>query len=300
MYFKVQSFFTTHAGEFTGAVPALSGQLTLFNSQLAAMENVVGIASENNQGYTLQKQKNREAMRNAALEMTGALKAYALQSSNVILAGKVDFNKSGLDGMRDTEVLFTCSRLYDIAVENQSDLINFGITPTQILQFQKSVDAFRTSMQTPAEQRSEAKAANQQLIAEIDKTDSLLLIIDNLMETQRFSKELLYNQYRADRLIDDNASGQSDPDVEMNLMPGTTKVLYQAAYSATRRFRLVNNNANLRWGLSQHENTFSGTSFDLTPNSISTRLSSSLGLEGEYLLIQNFGTEDAEVTLYVE
>lgn len=301
MYFKVQTFFNEHGTALSTAVPALEQKITELGDLLQLIEDTVGAANENNQGYTLHKRQCRETMRNRMLEASGALRSFALANNDMVLARKAYYNKSALDSMRDTEALFMTSRLYQLAVENQSDIDSFGFTAPQIANFAQAIENFREALQTPAEQRGTSKAANQQLLVHIENADNLLSITDSMMETQRFAQETLYNQYRSNRLIDDNASGQSDPIIMDTIAPGATKTVYNTPYAVNNRFKLVNDSEEaVSWGLSTTDNQFSNASYTVEGGTTSTRLSSAMAASGDFVVVRNQSATDANITLFLE
>ncbi|MBL7774030.1 MAG: hypothetical protein JNM95_14290 [Chitinophagaceae bacterium] len=301
MYFKVQTFLTQQGTTLTTAIPALAQTTLEFKALLQVIGDTVGQALESNQGYTQQKRQYRDAMRNRMLEGAGALRSYALSNNDLVLARKANYNKSTLDNMRDTELLFMASRLYTLLVENQGELDNFGFTAPQVAVYNDNLATLTSFLQTPAEQRGNTKAANQQLVATLEQTDQLLEIIDGMMETQRFTMPQIYNQYRADRLIDDNASGQSEPIAEISLMPQETKVIYQVDYAANRKLKIQNNSDGLlSWGLSNSETQFTNNVYEVEAGASSVRQCGSMDTSGNFVLAKNNGTSDALVTLYEE
>lgn len=301
MYFKVQTFLNQQSSTLSTAVPALTQKVNEFKELINLIGDTVGLASESNHGYTLQKQQYRVELRNRMLEANGALRSYALNTNNMILAGKAAYNKSSLDAMRDTDQLFMATRLKKITLENLAELDNYGYSAPQAGSFSQAIDSFNEFLQSPAEQRGETKAANQLLISYLEQGDALLEIVDSMMETQRFLLPQLYTQYQADRLIDDNASGQSNPIAVETITSTSVKAITKLAYLANRRFKLINDSDGvIVWGLSTKDNEFTSNFFEISAGASSQRLSSAMATTGDFVLVQNNGDQDAVVTLYEE
>lgn len=108
------------------------------------------------------------------------------------------------------------------------------------------------------------------------------------MQVKHQTQPLLYNQYRADRLIDDNAAGHSDPDVSLTIAPNSVQVIYEVQYLAARKFKLQNRGTeSIEWGLSDDADTATNPLTSLAANSLSERLSTTLAPSGAYLLVRN-------------
>lgn len=288
MYYKVRTFFTTNLTALAVNAPVLDDQVTNFNVALLSLGSFETIATEDITGYALQKQNNRTTMRDLAITVAGALRSLAAVNKDDALKRKATITRTDIDQTRDTDALFICDRLRALAAENAADLIPFGITAAKLLAFTTSVSDFREIIQVPADQRSESSAAGKMVDAEIEDIDEILLIIDGLMDAQSLDFPLLYQQYRLDRLIDDNASGTTPPDITTTVLPGEFKVVITLPYMLSRSFKAKNNSIDpIEWSLSTTPGVFSTPPTLLDPNTTSTRLSSSLAPNGDNLLFHN-------------
>lgn len=289
MYFKVELFFTNHFADLTPAV----AKLTLVKSQFAA--NLVTLAeyqeeaNEDNSGYAIQKQDLRNSIRDKVLVISGGAVAYALMTNNKPLAAKFRFTKSTLDGYRDTDFLFKVDKFYKIVNEMLAEFSQYGVLPATASALEAELDIFRASIENPDEQRSENRAYREAFEKLMDGMDAQLELMDNLMATFAISKPILYNQYKFDRLIDDNASGgATPPDIEITIAPGTFEHVLTYPYLAGRSFKAKNLGADqILWGLSTLDTEFTNPSSTLDGGSTSTKLSSTLGPDGDILLFQN-------------
>ncbi len=300
MYYKVQEFFSHHLATIAATALALTGHVGIFNALLEQLGELMMIADENNKGVTTQKQVNRNNMQQLALSISGALFANAKNTANEMLAAKATTNISTLNQKRDTDVLYWCERLLTLVTPVAASLVPFGISAAMITDFENNIATYKASMQDPADKRSEGKAAYIEAYKKSDEIDQHLIITDAMMIAIEPSHSLLYQQYKADRLIDDNTGGISTPDVTEVIETGNTENIYTISYLNSRSFKIKNlSTETLEWGLSDDAINPTHPLISLSPNSVSTYQSSSLAPSGDFLLVKNEGAANATVELTI-
>lgn len=300
MYYKVREFFSNHLGTLVATAPALTAVNTVFNTKLSELDALLIIADETTSGYATQKQNNRDVMQNLAMSISGALFAHAKSVGNEPLAAKAYITISALSQKRDTDVLYWCDRLFDLATANAAALVPLGITGPILANYNTSISTFKNSIQDPADKRSEGKAAFIEANKKTEEINNHLQIIDGVMLAINSSHSLLYNQYKADRLIDDNTGGSSSPDVIEIVEAGATESIYAVPYSASRSFKLKNNSAEeLFWGLSDDALNPTTPLRSISANSTSNVNSETLAPSGEFLLVNNPSAVSVTVELTI-
>jgi len=300
MFFKVRTFFANNLATIEDNADALTGLVPTLNSKLSELETYDMQATENNTGYAQQKQTYRSAMRDKAVAAAGGLEAYALAQNDNALAQKAHLTKSMIDGSRDTDALYKCERLYEVANTNHAALVVYGVTAAKLSALHSSIIAFQDYIQNPAIKKSETGAAGLEVDKRINDINHLLLIMDGIMDAIATDFPLLYNQYYLDRAIDDNASGTSTPDVSTTIAANSTVSVLTLAYLAGRSFKAKNlGGAVIKWGLSTATDSFSNGSSNLDAGAISTKLSSTLSPAGDNLVFKNESSDaiDIEVTI---
>jgi hypothetical protein len=299
MYFKVRLFFGTNLATLAVPVPAFTNVVNTFNTKLDQLGTLDQMATESNEGYAIQKQVNRNDMRDKALAVANGIKSMALINADFTLASKAETSKSQLDKMRDVDVLYWCENLNTLAVANAAAIIPMGITAAKLTAYTAAVTKFKTSIQAPADQRGESASAGMGVDAKIAEIDTQLDILDSLMETQKIDLPLLYNKYQADRAIDNNAASNSPADVTMDLAPGFTS-LYNVPYNSGRSFRLRNNGADaINYGLSADKNSFTGTLHNLMGKTETNKLSSNIGDKGDFFVVENPNANTITADLWI-
>ena len=253
MYFKVKEFFANNLTALSTTAPGLPSILDTFNNKLIELQNLATIADQNNNGYATQKQHARESLQDKTLAVAGPLWAFAKMEGNEILAAKVLATKSDLNAKRDTDILFWCTRLKNFAIlpANAAGILSLGVTDLMLANLATSITTFEDLIQEPADRRSEGVAASKFAIIKIMEMGAHLDILDGVVDAFRTSNPMLFDQYHADRLIDDNAAGVGTPDVTETIEAGTIESIYQIPYLDSRKFKLNNTSAEtIEWGLS--------------------------------------------------
>lgn len=306
MYYKVREFFSNHLATLSPTVPALTAHVADFNSKLLELDGLIITADETTTGYSIQKQVNRTAMRDLALSIGGALYAHAKLANNEALAGKIYTTKSTLDKKRDTDILYWCERLKTLADANAAALIPLGITAPMLAAYTTSITNYRNVIQDPADRRSEGAAAFIEADKQVELIDANLKITDAMMIAASLSHSQLYNQYLADRRIDDNSSGNNGgagntpPDVVEVIEATTVESILSIPYSPSREFELKNtSNLPIEWGISNNENQPTHPLIPLAPNTTVVRASGALGPDGDFVIIRNPNPDDVTVELTV-
>jgi hypothetical protein len=299
MFFKVRLYFANHLTFLVALIPALGAAVGTFNTKLDQLGTLDQTATEANDGYATQKDINRKDMRDKAMIVANGVKAYAITIADAALQAKAEIVKTSLDMMRDTDILYWCENMISIANPLATQLVAMGVTATKLTAFVSATAKFKQVIQAPADQRSESEAAGIGVDLKIIEIDASLELIDAFMETQRQDQAQLYNKYQGDRGIDDNATGSTKADVTITIQPGFTK-LYNVPYLAGRRFKVSNlSQVPLNYSLSNAPDSFTGNVNLLAASSQSTKLSSNLNIDGEWLVAENVNAVPMDILVWV-
>lgn len=298
MYFKVREFFENNSDTLTATASALVAPITDFNTQVTTLATYIQQADTDNSGYTLQKKANRDALRDLAMSVAGALNAVARIDNDLLLVQKSYTTKSTLDAKRDTDMLFWCETLRNLAIPKTAQLAGMGVTAGTLTDFSNAIAAYSSVIQDPADQRSLSAAALVEANKQTDVIDNNLKIIDAIMQAIAPQFSLLYNQYKFDRLIDDNASSHGEPDVIEVVQANSLESIFTAPYNPVQKFKLKNTGSEkVLWGLSESDAAATSPLQELNAGSTSEQLSSSLADGGDFLVVQNQNAQDITVEL---
>lgn len=302
MFFKVRIFFAENLGTLGALVAQLITYVADFNNKVDEIQQYDTEATENLVGHTVQKQDYKNTMRDLTLIVSNGVKAYSLSQGDKVTAFKYSINKSDIDSARDTNALYACERIYNYAQTIAASLIPFGVPASKITDLQAAVNNFKSILQDPKDERAESTAAGNKVDIAIKEADEILVVIDSLMATQAIDNDFLYLHYLNTRKIDDDNGGSSPqlPDFTVELNPMVFTVGFDLPYNATQRIRVKNLGTEIvQWGLSTMDTGFSGATFNLGPNETNNYLSSTLGPNGNYLILLNQGVSPTtlEITL---
>lgn len=301
MYNKVDTFFFENIGAYSGYV-TLASLVGLYRSMKNSLYAYDAVATGDTTGYRDQKDYHRTEARRYCLAASGAIMALGSATNNLVLRNKGNITETELKRLRDTEEYIAIKSILDLVLENDAALSDYNIDATFIGDFSAKVNAYMASLEITGEQKAVKVAAGQgvdRMIAEIDEL--LQNSIDPIMKASSITLVDLYNQYKNVRKIDDySGGGGTPPDVVLTIPPTTIMEALTTAYLPSRSFKIKNNGSDtLNWGLSNNNLTFSNPPHQVNAGDISTKLSSTLAPDGDYLLVENTSANTAVVEITV-
>lgn len=197
------------AADVWSSVPAFGTAFEKFSTCVEQIQEFAQKQAEVSRGATADKQRCREAMCDAALVIGGAVRAYAVDASDMELADNVGFSRSALLGGRDRSSAEKCQTIHRLATENVEDLAEHGVTAAKLKALQTKIDAYVACLQRPRQIIAESKTATARLESEIEKADVLLVDgLDRLVLHFKDSAPEFYSNYVNARVIVNNASGR--------------------------------------------------------------------------------------------
>ena len=308
MCYKVVEFFSNNLSTLKVSAPALEEEVDEFNNELSALDELIITADEDTTGYALQKNYERSNMRDLGLDVAGAVYAHTQRINNYKLGRKVYTTKSTLDKKRDTDILYWCERLLAIAQENAAAIALLGTSAAKLTAYEDSIVAFKDVLQEPADRRGEGHAAFQQADDQMVVIQKRLKTIDAVMQAIRLEHSQLFYHYKANRRIDDNATGHNGGGGDNDGLPEVTELIeangeesiYEIAYLPSRVFELRNlGNVPLEWGLSDNEQQATFPLKPLAGNASAQFQSDNLAPSGNFVFVRNGSAEDATVELRI-
>ena len=300
MMFKLRTYFNNHLATLSPFVSQLPLFVDNLNTKLDEIQTYDTEATDNNTGNAIQKSQYKEAMRDLALIVSGGIKAFGLANSDILLVKKYSITKSDITLARDTDALYACERIATYANGNSSALEAFGVAASTLTDFDTAISNYKAVIQNPKDQITESETAGNFVDRAIAEADGIIEIIDALMLTQSLTEPFLYMQYTLTRKIDDNTGGDSPqpPDFTVALNPMVFTVGFDLPYVGSQKIRVKNlSTETIEWGLSTSNISFTNPIQVLGANQTSNYFSSTLGPNGNFLLLQNKGTAPASVEI---
>jgi len=202
MYIATQEVCITYNAVWS-ATPAFSTNFTSFQSKIAEIELVKGKQEINLKGIAQDKYASRVVLVDKAMVIIGAINAYALVSANNTLKEEVNYTRSKLISMRDTDLVTANQIVLAKANENVLALADYGITPVMITDYDNVIRAFDEILQDPRAAISDRKGFTESLEILFKDADAVLEILDSIVEIFKPGSPDFYRAYHAARIIVD-------------------------------------------------------------------------------------------------
>ncbi len=192
------------------AVVAITNAYNALKAHIQSIQDYATSHSSTTKGATASKRAARVTMVDAALEVAGAVRAYASANHDEELRAKAAFQPSNFNRLRDTEVSGFCQSIHDAANDVVGSLGDQGVTAATLTAFQAKIDAYNGAVAKPRTARSSNRAAGALMEAEFEETDKLLEDqLDALVVRFKTTQPAFYQAYVAARSIVDDAAGRN-------------------------------------------------------------------------------------------
>jgi hypothetical protein len=194
------------------AIPALVAQVANLDASLGLIDQLVQAQQSDTSGITLDKKKVLEQMIDKALQVAGALKAWASEQSDNTLQTKADITRSSFLSVRDEKRDDVAQEIHNLANTHIVALAPYGITAATLTALQTRIDAYQFIVVGPQHAKAQRTTITQALDDEINRASMLLNDrIDGLVEPYKASGTTFYADYQNARKIIDNAGGGTPP-----------------------------------------------------------------------------------------
>jgi hypothetical protein len=142
----------------------------------------------------------------------GALFVFARKTGNGNLKAVTEVTRSGLERLRDPELLQKAKVILENFRENLEELKKNGMTDQSLADLDKAVNNFDTAIGKKDSKQAEGKASRKDLNEIFDEADDILKNdLDRLVELVKNDSPDFYNQYKAARVIKDLGQPKSNP-----------------------------------------------------------------------------------------
>lgn len=204
---KVQAFLNTNAAALAPVTQIATEKLVL-DSYIQGIIVNDGIATADTTGYAIAKANAKTALISAALRMTRAAKALAIDTDNSILLKKADYTKSELDKKRDTELHVTCQQISDFVTPLVPALAGYLITPAHLTVLDTNIGTYYSTLPQPGGQTDQKVVAGNNVAELLSKAYGMLSTkMDAYLDLFLEDFPDLVEEYYLARAIDDNTGG---------------------------------------------------------------------------------------------
>ncbi|MEO6884220.1 MAG: hypothetical protein ABI199_09370 [Bacteroidia bacterium] len=203
MYYAVQEVCHAHQTVW-GNLAAFTNTFTAFETNVTGIEGLLQVQKTSIKGITADKEAAKTEMMNQGLKMAHALYAFASNTNNLILKGKMEFSRGKLQRVRDSIILQHCRTIKDEAQANIASLTDYGITAAVLTDFQTKIVKSALVIASPRSAIVERKGAGNELNKLMHSNDVLLKDqLDKLAESFRTANAEFYQLYQDARAIVD-------------------------------------------------------------------------------------------------
>ncbi len=201
MYKAVEQVCNTHAELLSGlsVIREIVAELT---ANLSKIGIVAARQGTNIQGFTADKQSFRERIAEMALQIGGAVSAYAVKNKNNHLKQTVAYTASQFKRGADQDVVNFAQIIHDQAKVNQEALRPYGITSVLLDQLQADIQNYGNLIGARRQILGGQVAATQDLDTLFTETDVLLReVLDGLVLSFRKSESSFFKSYTNARIV---------------------------------------------------------------------------------------------------
>jgi len=211
MYLAVEKVIDKYQAVWSGN-QGFSDAVTSYKGKLKDIKLLTEVQEKKNTGIRKDKVIAWDTMRDEALVIGGAVYAYATSINNQTLKDAVNYTATDLSKVRDTLAAERCRVILDEANDVAANLINFGISAQQLLDYEQLIIAFETLLVAPRMAIVTKKGATKALKTVMSDTDGILKDqMDRIMPQFKLSAPDFYVDYFNARIIIE--TGSSKPSV---------------------------------------------------------------------------------------
>lgn len=192
---------------------AFAANFNAFAGRVEIIQTLAKVQSTPREGITAEKAKVAGWLVDSTLEVAGAVKAYATVGNNLELLAKVDFSRTDMERLRDTETDDRAQLVHDVATKNLGSLGDYGITQLKLDNLQGRIDAYAAVVQSPRTARAEGRSITESLAESFRVADGILKnVLDPLMLQFKAGNPEFYAAYQAARVIIDQPGTHESPE----------------------------------------------------------------------------------------
>ncbi len=251
MLLKVQDNLEDNAAAYSSHMQ-IAPTKALLDAQIQIIIEAAGRATENTTGVAEDKQQTRQALETVMYNVANGIHSYAEDNNNNTLANKVNYTKSDLKKMQDTELQQKAQYLntyltpvvlaalpgYNVAASDIADLPALTITYfTAIPEVKDAIEA--------------KTVAGNDVDRGIAESRKLLEKLDGYVNSYRNNAATvaLWEEYQLARAIDDNPSGGGGDVYEEGVNPGAQKKVAEITYNAATPVKFEVSGTQLQFAL---------------------------------------------------
>ena len=210
MFYAVEGVCDAHAGVWAALVPYATA-VSEVKANIGLLEDAIEVQEVELKGYAKDKAEKKEAMVDLTLDVAQAGYALAVDISDAVLQGKMDFSRSDLLAGRDTVIGQRCQGIHTEAAAVVAQLAPYGILPADMAALQTAIDAYVDVVDAPRVAVTVRKGATTAIDKLVSLTSDILNDrMDKLMPEFKTSAPAFFQEYFDARIIVDLGGTQEE------------------------------------------------------------------------------------------
>ncbi len=226
MLIKMELFLSNNAATLAinPDIAIIQGGIVQNNTDIIQADST---ATRNLTGITLDKNQYRTNVENSLLTVAGAARGYYTTNSDLSKKRMVTFVKTDITRLRDSDVIIKADQVHDVADPIKTSLAAWGVADTDVDALPTHVATYRQWLQKPASERNISTVAGINVDKEFEDSDELLGNLDDHMSVYEYTNNLLFQNYRLSRAIDDSGGNSGSEGFEVNntTIPGNGSLI---------------------------------------------------------------------------
>ena len=223
MYQTVKKAFEANP-QIRDLSPALQAVFFEYNGTLASIGITTSSQEKETKGITIDKNVVKRNLCETTIQISGLVSAYASQTENNTLKVAVDYSMSDIMGLKEEQVLTTCTSIYKLAKENETALADYSIDAGELAQLKACIEMFELLVHAPRLEQSVRKTHTFNLKEFIIKIDMILKErLDKLvasLKKEHADFKAIYKNAR--KIVVTGARAKTNPKKNKNTPPPPT------------------------------------------------------------------------------
>jgi hypothetical protein len=201
MYYVVEEFIGSTPLDVLDLIPEFDSVFSQLVLTMSLLPEVSEVQHVNRKGLKLKKAACKQAMVVAASDVSARIRAYAVNTKNVVLGRELSTCYSKLSRRADGLCSDYCLLVYNKGVGLVQELADYGVTAEVLEDLRVKREVFMLEMPKPRLGIVRRKMATAGIARLIKECDGYLAHMDVLVEMLRFSHPKFYSSYIMSRKL---------------------------------------------------------------------------------------------------
>ncbi|MGL2966117.1 carboxypeptidase-like regulatory domain-containing protein [Flavobacterium sp. XGLA_31] len=201
MYYVVEDYLATVPAATIASMPEFEAKFTVFMNVVDKIRTQSESQTTNRIGYRMVKDDLKLDMTKKAIDVASRVKAYAINTNDVVLREEMYQRISNLYKRPDTVCADICQFIYNKGQLLLTALAAYGVTNELLDALNDSIGAYTSYIPKPRAGIVERKQATEEMMRLFKASDATLSSLDALITMLQFTDKEVYDAYFSSRKI---------------------------------------------------------------------------------------------------